>query len=61
VLCSHINLRDAVALIGLTAFVWTAAFLRTKEEMKVDHVAPIILLLFTVAITFTIAVGVILS
>jgi hypothetical protein len=32
-----------------------------KEEMKVDQVAPIILLLFTVAITFTIVVGVILS
>jgi hypothetical protein len=29
--------------------------------MKEDQVVPVILLLFTVAITFTIAVGVILS
>jgi hypothetical protein len=32
-----------------------------KEEMKEDQVVPVILLLFTVAIAFTIAVGVILS
>jgi hypothetical protein len=32
-----------------------------KEEMKEDQVGAVILLLFTVAIAFTIAVGVILS
>jgi heme/copper-type cytochrome/quinol oxidase subunit 4 len=54
---------DAVALIGLAAFVWAAVFLRIKEEMKEDedHVGAVILLLFTVAIAFTIAIGVILS
>jgi predicted anti-sigma-YlaC factor YlaD len=52
---------DAVALIGLTAFVWAAVFLRIKEELNEDQVGAVILLLFTVAIAFTIAVGVILS
>jgi hypothetical protein len=52
---------DAVVLIGLTAFLWAAVFLQMKEEMKEDQVGAVILLLFTVAIAFTIAVGVILS
>jgi hypothetical protein len=52
---------DSVALIGLTAFVWAVVFLRIKEELKEDQVGAVILLLFTVAIAFTIAVGIILS